>query len=65
MELTGRDAFDEADGILQEEGDANRGDERHETRRVPQRSVGNSLDQHGGCPGNQHALPSRATSSHR
>ena len=46
MELAGGQAFDQADGILQEEGDADGGDQRHQARRVAQRPVCYPLDHH-------------------
>ncbi len=58
VELPGGQALDKADGVLQEERDADGGDERHQARGVAQRAVGGALDDGGSQPGddagNQH-----------
>jgi hypothetical protein len=55
VELPRREAFDEADDVLQREGDADRRDEGDELGTVAQGTVGHFLHEHRDAAGGGHA----------
>jgi hypothetical protein len=54
VEMAGGQAFDQADDILQQEGNTDGGNQRHQARRATQGAIGHPFHRYRQGPGRRH-----------